>query len=405
MSAERRGASENKQSFNIRQKMDGMQFDGMAPDNEPQDLPENRPRLAINVRYDGGISARPGFTQVCDLNSLVTGMHDHQNGAPRGLYISLYNFVDDISQGNQIVLYNKEQTPTSKVLTAYANGTRPPIGIYGSRILFGPASYLREIRSIDVNTQPPIWQVPVPTYGKISAIIEHEGEALVALWLSDLDPGGDCAVFSYDGTTFTNSLTGLSIVRGFARYRDKAIAIFDGTPNEIRVRDSSGAWTTVTPGAGTVAVPYPNVCASYLDKCYIPTGGEDIFTLDETNTLTRLTPATTGVVAGSSVLGMAVLDRNLYYLWMDNGISAARLGRYDGSAWNAYYQDFFNDGDAPVDLVALKQYLGGLVVVGSPAVDVFGVYSSPGLDISGTWTGEILNTTGTDLSITSALVY
>lgn len=405
MSAERRGASENKQSFNIRQKMGGMQFDGMAPDSEPQDLPENRPQLALNVRYDGGISARPGFTQICDLGAAVTGMHDHQNGAPRGLYISLYNFVDDVSQGNQIVLYNKEQTPTSKVLTAYAEGTPSPIGIYGSNILFGQSSFLRAIRSIDVDEQPPIWQIPF-AYGKISAVIEHEGEALVALWKDDTDPGGDCAVFSYDGTTFANSLTGLSIVRGFAKYRDRAIAIFDGTPNEIRVRDANGAWTTVTPAGGTVAVPYPDVCASYLDKCYIPTGNEDIFTLNETNTLTRLQPATTGVAAGSAVIGMATLDGNLYYLWLDNGSGqGARIGKYDGSNWNAYYKDFFNDGDAPNDCRAIKQYLGGLVVVGSPAVDVFGVYSSPGLNITGTWTGEILNTIGTDLSVTSALVY
>lgn len=401
MSAERRGAAENKQSFNIRQKMGGMQFDGMAPDNEPQDLPENRPRLAINVRYDGGISARPGFTQLFDFSGPITGMHDHQVGAEIGLF-AVFTYreeTDPTLNGNTLGIYCEELDPDYSTFVDYVDDYWGPpgsshwlpfaFGVYGDNLLYGPAvgidgdddvvPLLHKYVSPDTEIQPVLLQLP-SAYNYASAIMEHEGVALVACAGDVEGATANCAIFSYDGTTFDNVLTSIKLVRGFAKYRDSLIAFSD---SGAYIRSKSGTWT----GPFTVITPFgQDVCASYRDKLYIPDGTDTFKTYTAAGGFSSVLPATSGTTGGN-IRAACVFNGYLYFAWLDSGANVY-IGRFDGTTWDATHVDMSTMPGVnfyPTDAVGLKQYRGSLWLAANRDNATPGLFASPNINTSGTW--------------------
>ncbi len=401
MSAERRGASQNKQSFNVRQKAGELQFDGMAPDIEPQDLPNNRPAMALNLRYDGVISARPGLSQFVDLQGTVTGMHDHQIGAARGLFLKFINegeIVGDL--GPSLGIYDQEQTPAYKEFGEYDSlNDDSIIAKYGDDIVFNDVELqpvtIKKYVSTETKVQEPVVELP-SAFQTVSAMIEHEGVLLIAAVGVRSDATATSAIFTWDGTTLTSVLSGIFIVRGFALYRDKCIAVFSGVtgPNSVRVRSASGTWSApIAPSIGTVGTVYSDCGKSYKDACYIATGDipgipqEYLFRYNSNGTLTGLPPATTGISAGveSAILSVDVYDGYLYYLWRDASSPPAtiKIGRFDGSTWTANYKDLTAQFATLLNSDSIKQYRAALWV--NDGGDTPQLYSSNRGDISGTW--------------------
>ena len=114
MSAERRGASPNKQSFNDRTQAGAFEWKGMAPDIEPQDLPPDRPSLLRNTRLmGGGIAARPGMTAGVSLGAEVTGMTDF-NAGYTSLMVMGQGVPGSSSTGRYVASYDQEEDPVAR---------------------------------------------------------------------------------------------------------------------------------------------------------------------------------------------------------------------------------------------------------------------------------------------------
>lgn len=405
MSAEKRGATQSKQSFNFRANS-GFKWKGMAPDIEPQDLPPDRPRFLFNARLEnGGITGRGGLSEIVDLRSAavdveVTGMSDHQIGTQRSLVMTSVGCPGfSASAGFWIGTYDTEQNPTAQRLTYYPTATNPGvIGLYGDDLYFGVDAVLMKLQPIrppygvealtvsGVNQEVKVWDLPTG-YDAVTAIGEWNGDLYVAIRGTVTT---NSAIYKYDGITFTLSLGGINPVTGFAVFRESLIAGHDGTSNLIRILNEAGAWSTVAPGAGTVRM-VGNSSKSYKDRLYIPNRGTDIYSFDGT-ALTRIPFATTGMTATTVCSCVDVAYGYLYFSWYDN--TAVYTGRYDGTTWSATHKNLTTQfgltaGETRTcrfyrgSIVVIIKQTGGASILISPRENTSGTWSEVGLTIGG----------------------
>jgi hypothetical protein len=229
-------------------------------------------------------------------------------------------------------------------------------------------------------------ELPGINYNTISAIMEHEGVALVAAVGSLAAPTNDCAIFTWDGTTFTKELDTIDRVIAFAKFRDTAVAILNSSPVTVRVRSSAGAWgAPLTPGAGAIEVDNTFPCASYRDKLYIP-AGEDILSFDG-GSFTRIQPATTGITVGGTVKICVNFDGKLVFMWTDTPSGNVMIGTFDGTTWDPDTKNLTNQIEF-YQAHDMKVYKSALWVSGRDVTDIPILVSSVFNDIAGTWTNR-----------------
>lgn len=409
---------------------------GVSPDKDPGRLPEDSPFLRINTRDEGGVPVfRGGQTRRVNVGGMVTGLATQEIGAARSLFIT-GDGCPGVSAGDGSylgVIDQESADPTSQTPTSYQNATyysTADFGIvavtFGDELFFGLDDELKRFSAAD-SLQETRLRFP-SAYVAVSAAIEHQGVLLLALVGAAASGVGTSAVFTFDGTTLTNVLTGINVVKGFGLYNETAVAIFDGTPNSIRVRSSAGVWSApIAPSGGTVKIVGSN-CDSHRNLLWIPGGDSDLFSFDGT-TLTQVTLATTLVDVGAHIMSVAVMaDENdiqtLYYLWHTATEDNVYIGSYDGTTWTPKLKDltgqaswpgFMNQEPAasmPTAFVpgisrVIRQYRGSLVVAAIEEApgSLAAVYFSPRSDVDGEWTRLIMSIANATSDISDMLVF
>lgn len=410
---------------------------GMAPDVDPQNLREDQPYLSINTRLDGGQPVfRGGQLRRVNLGGKVTGIATHMIGASRSLFIA-GDGCPGLSggAGSYLGVVDRENKPNISAAdvydssyTAYQNATYYTTATYGivaatfgDDLLFGLDNVLKRFSAANSLQET---RLELPTgYVAISAMIEHEGTLLVACIGSTGSGVGSSAIFKFDGVTLTKELGAINVVQGFGLYRDMAAAIFDGTPNSIRVRTAAGAWgAPVAPSAGTVKIVGSN-CTSYIDKLWIPGGDTDLFTYDQAGALTRIPIATNLIDAGGHIMGTEKMEGTLYYVWHNSAGTAVFIGKYNGTTWTPKYKSLTAQATWPAwyfDYLAqqqqtqyppgtckgIRQYRGSLVVSGIQAgPGIAALYFSPRNDITATWSRLLMSVSFPNSDISQMTVF
>ena len=408
MSAEKRGASDNKTSFNLRIKEGGFSAHGMFPDFEPQDISPEYNRLLLNVRLDGGISARGGKTEIIDLSGgaydeNVSGLNDFQIGTQRSLIMVSAGCPGfSPSAGFFIGTYDTEQNPPFQRLTYYPSASTPGLFTrYGDDIFFSVDDKLMRLRPITppyglealdisgVSQETEMWTVP-SGYSSITAMIEHDGDLYIAIKGTVTT---NSAIYRYDGVTFTKEIGSIQPITGFANFRELLVAGHDGSgTNLLRLRSEAGVWSTVAPGSGTVAM-IQNNSASYKDKLYVPNCLGSIYSYDGT-ALTEIPFGTTGIGATGICKAVDVAYGYLYFSWYDP--SVVKVGTFDGTTWTPGHKNLTSQFSLAAGQLTetIRFYRGDIVV----SVGVTGVAEIPRLlfspreNTSGTWTSVNIST-------------
>ena len=407
----------------------------MSPDVDPQNLPEDTPYLRINTRDEGGLPVlRGGQLRRVNVGGRVTGLATHEIGAARSLFIT-GDGCPSVSAGTGSYLgvidqESADQTASSPVsyrnATYYSTATYQIVAAtFGDELYFGLDNVLKVFSVADSLQQD---RVKLPSaYVGISAMIEHQGVLLIAAIGAAASGVGTSAIFTFDGVTLTNVLGTINVVKGFGVYNETCVAIFDGTPNSIRVRSSAGVWSApIAPGAGTVKIVGSNT-TSYRNNLYIPNSDEDLFSFDGT-TLTRIPIATTLIDAGGHIMGTEKMNDSagnpvLYFVWHNAALTNVWIGSFDGTTWTpklkdltaqANYPGFMNQAPGstyPTLFVpgisrCIRQYRACLVVAAiQPPAGIAAAYFSPRGSITGTWTRLIMATGFPSSDINDMLVF
>ena len=233
----------------------------------------------------------------------------------------------------------------------------------------------------------------------LSDMLAFDGKLFVGL-----DNGASSEIWYYDGLTIIDDVATLTDkVQRFALFRDKLIVGFDGTPNNIQVRDigaTPGSYATVAPGAGTINFLR---AASYKDTLYITTNDQNLYSFDGT-TLTQIPVATTGLPANANTFGVASAFGNLYVAYEDATASEAELLQYDGSTWTASVKNFTTQDATMRAALDMIYYRGNLVVAMKDDANTYSLFQSPGSTVAGTWT-EISQSAITSGPINELLIY
>lgn len=390
-----------KKPFNYFAEQGRFEYRGMYPDGNPASVPVNGLRVLINGRLQGGqVVARPGQAKLNSsaLDSATTcigGLFDFQVGTRKSIMV-IGDGCPAISSavGFYLGLYDFDQSPAFQPQIYYNAATqRLAAGVYGDDLYLGLDNELKRYQAIDAgygesalaisgsSQDIPILTLPAG-FTLIPALQQFDGLLFIAC-----EQGvGTSKVISWDGKTERDDVTGINAPTGFGLYRETLIMGYGGAPNRIDIRqvgDSPGTWTNVAPGAGTAAFKKGT---SYKDLFYFTTGGEDLFSYNGT-ALTRITPGTTGIAAGSVTFGIATFNGFLYVAYT-TATNIARLAKFNGTVWTAIEKDFTSQFATVTAARPMALYRGNLVVgavqSGGPSGGV--LLESPGTSTSGTWT-------------------
>lgn len=231
--------------------------------------------------------------------------------------------------------------------------------------------------------------VPIDTFAGYvtNAMLEVGGIFYLALD----DGAGNGKIMSWDGKTIRTDLTGINAPTALGKWRDQLVVGFGSGTNHIRIRaqgsTSPGSYTTVSPGAGTVAaVPGLNSIVSFRDSVWIVDGDVTVWKYNG-STLT----AAHVITDCDHVTSIAVAFNDLFVGFTDTSDHAVLAATPDGTAWNDNYKDF-NDLEETqaYDLSGLAYYKDCLAV-GVRSHARTKVYLSPGPSTAGTYIGYVPN--------------
>jgi hypothetical protein len=408
---------EGDQRFELKAGREGRAWGGVRTEGDPSSNPDFQPRLAINVRPDGGgYKERPGFTPfntsaLHHSGACIKSLFDLPMATPVKVWV-----VGDgcpavsASVGFYIGAFDPEQDPDFQAYYYYSAATTGVV--IGEFDDYVHALVDADLRRINLIVQP--WgqsALPIGGAGTDTPLYTHTGFTGKALLEFDdkLFQGlgaasGTSKISTWDGTTHRDDRSSLEIPSCFAHYRvtggGDAIVAGYSTGNLISYRPtgSSGSWTDVSPGAGTCTA-YRML--SYKDTLWITTGGEDLFSFDGT-TLTRVQPATTGIAAGSVTRGLAIANSNTLYMLYNSGTSV-RVAKYDGTTWTAIDKNLTTQFATLQSAKDLVWYRGYLIAAGTTASLGARLYAVAETGVTGSWT-EITPHAATNGDIDQLLV-
>jgi hypothetical protein len=387
---------EQTEVFNYRAQQGVFEWEGMVPDGDPSYPADNRARLLINTRIEGGAYVPRGGQKrirsaALDSNTTcIKALIDYQLPTPRELVMIVYDH--EANPQFQPGVYLRGVDPDNKTSSAKAalyNGDlyvgfseqdnsvslfkfNPIVSSRGSPKLDRAGFSQYELRAS--------W--PVATYLHVRAMGAFDGLLYIAI---DLVAGGS-EVFTWDGTTIKQELTGLTGVPDrFGAFRDSIIMGYSDTAQiEVHtIQQAAGTWTTHS--SADLRFRFG---ASYKDVFYMTSGDNYIFSFDGT-TLTKITNATMGISAGADTWGIENFNGTLYVLYEDvSDSNKGKIASYDGTTWTGVAKNLFTDfgalADNPRPMIKYRGdlYVGIFTTNGR-------IYFSSGTDVTGTWSNTI----------------
>lgn len=388
---------EDHTRFEFKTGREGFEWKGPRTEGDPSSNPNNRLRQAVNVRFDGGgLRERPGFekfnsTVLHHASARIKSIFDLPIASPLRLWL-----VGDgcpatsSSVGFYVGALDTEQDPEFQPYYYYSSATQ--------QVVIGEFDdYLHilvdnELHRANLVLQP--WgtsALPIGGTGTDTPLYTYTGfqgrwlqEKFDTLFVMLANGAGGSKISTWDGITHRDDRTGLQIPACAAEYRIQdggdALAVGYSTGNLVSLRNSSGTWSDISPGAGTVTA---NRMVSYKDVLWMTNGDENLFKL-EGGTLTRVQPATTGIAAGSATRGLAVLNGYLYMGYTTSG-GSARIAKFDGSTWTAIEKNLTTQVAALNALKDLCAYRGYLVAAATTATAGARLYAALASGTSGTY--------------------
>lgn len=380
------------QRFEFKAGVNGFQWKGHVLEGDPSSLPANRPRLLVNTRLSGGIiKNRAGMSDYSSGTDTVPGCVVALNETDSNIRL-YYGFVGcGALAGGTLVCINQDEFVETRSLGAYysSNDTVIRIAEHGGSVFLGMLGRLKKFADgVDVPTSDgdvykdllvKDFTGTASTRNLISMLQSYEGD----LYIGITPAAGNATIWKYDGVSMVSDLSVADIPKASCLWREYMVVGQNAAANRIRYRNSSGTWTTVAPGAGTVQVyPGGNAMVSYKDVVYMAEGPEGagtarIWSYDGTTLQVARTPA------GATFLPvLAVMNDYLYYGYITAG--NVYIGRFDGTTWSDTHKDLRAQFSNARYILGLAEFRGQLYA----GLNTNTVVASPGFDTSGTWIGS-----------------
>ncbi len=375
---------------------------GMRLVGDPGAVPPNMLRYAENVRFRGGnIDCRDGLAKIVGGqgngldadDACVISLADFQT-EPHKLYL-VFDGCPGISSaiGFSLNALDPEQNDLISRGTYYSTATtRVVVGVFDGRLYVGVDDTLKAFtlivpeygeELIDVAGAEQAEKIAVFTGFKITCLREFDGKLFIGL-----DAGaGASKIATWDGLTVrdgtngtTADLAAINVPTCFGLWRDQLTVGFAVATNAIKLRvvgDGPGTYTTVAPGAGTVA---SITHLSYRDNLYITDGGNKLWKYDGTTLAAERT-----ILLATDMRALAEFDGNMYYGYTTS-TSHAILGQLAVASFTDAYLDLTAQDAQAVTIRCAASYRGSLYV-GTSKVGVGGlVFRSPAHSATGTYT-------------------
>jgi len=342
---------------------------------------ELRPRQAnfaanASALYDSTACIRSGFDYQVDPYRLYI-VAKGCPGVSTTVGRSILWYDPDFNASVQRMLYY-DQTTASAV-----------IGYYDGALYMGVDAWLKKIYRVE----PPVGTEPIQVTGihqdtnianltgyKITALYGWEGYLFIAA--EDTSTPGSSKIFAYDGVTVHEDLTGIDPVTYITPWRDKLVFGFGSSTNHIRLRSKgapAGTYTTVAPGAGTVATVQ---MVDHQGTLYIADGGDDVWSYDGSSL------ASFRNVSGATLMN-AVESFNgfLYYGYRKSSNNHAIIGRWnEASVFEDEHEDMSVAFTDLIGIDVLRAYRNNLMAACNVSSATSRLYQSAGFDTSGSWT-------------------
>lgn len=366
---------------------------GVNTEDDPISLRLNELQRGQNVRRSGKhLTNRPGLVPKIDLSSCA----GYPPGAvmllteapvvasPLNLWVSCVGAADRAPQtGASILVVESTASPAAKPYARITASTyrRVPIASYGSKLIAGDGSVLRELIRVLVfpagdqaQRIPALPSVPLDTASGwvITCLLEFSGKLFVG-YQNVADPSvGKIAV--WDGVEMKDDLTTVNAPSALGIWQDKLVASFYA--GYIRVRDAGvtvpGTWTNYTI-AGFTSSLFGNAMAEYRQYLYIAGGGDKIYRFDGAAVVVANTIPDCYNIDYSSTLGVTglVLHKGvLYYCWNGDpdAVNSSFLGRHDldstATPWTDQYKPLTAEIPNFLMATAIASYRGQLYIAG-----------------------------------------
>lgn len=355
---------------------------GVNTEDDPGSLAPNELQLATDVRLQGkNIKSRPGMTMKIDLSThtnrgtgcgAVTWMENAPGSELRTrLWCSTLGCLSATDTGYQIYHIDPVQNPPFQRYVDYRTTSDrfSPIGRYGDKLLVGDGPRVKEIRIITLpptiapvtmlgSAGAPLLELATYTGYTITFIKDFSGAVFVGL-SNDTVPGNS-KIVRWDGSQWTDDITGIRPPLSAGYWRDKLVVGFDSTAAHIRVRDSGTAatWTTVAL-AGFQCTVNQNAIVELGAVTFIASGIDKIFQYDGTNLTLAQTVAGCDAT-GDGVTALCRYQNLLHYGWNAAITFHSWIGRYDPDSSTNYFIDGYLDVTAQqatfTGLTSLESY-------------------------------------------------
>lgn len=320
--------------------------DGMHPDVDPGAIAPNAFRHLENIDFRGNkIKPREGeqkvnTTAIYSATACVGIGFDHQQ-TPHRLYIIAQGCPGvSTTVGRSIGWYDPDFTGSAgggitglgfqRMLYLDYSTLNATLGTFGDELYAGVDTQLKRIARIE----PKIGTEPITTVGArqdttilnligytIKALREFDGKLFISA--ENIATPTSSIVYVWDGLVVKEDITGIRAPTYMVEWRDKLALGTPSADNLIRLRekgDAPGSYSTVAPGAGTVAT-YRMV--SHLNNLYITDGGANLWKYDGSSLAIFRTPTNSSLMRG-----LESFNGFLYYGWKNSVSGAAILGRW-----------------------------------------------------------------------------
>lgn len=357
---------------------------GMNTESDPGALQPNELQLGRDIRLVGGhIEGRPGLSLIADLGDLdnlaQNGVHWMDEFGVTNPYTRLWLIAEGCfgfaaGTGAQIIRLDTLSNPKVQVYANFSSETSysTPLASYGDRLMAGNGNLLQEIFQItppygvtvaSIMPSPPQILIHDFTGYIIRCMVEFDGQLMIGL--ENLSNPALSKIVSWDGSSFSDDLTGIDPPLAFGRWHDKLIVGFSSATAAIKYRDmgdSPGTWTNVAL-AGFGCSTSQNAIVEDIDGTYIADGISKIFKFNGTVlSLVR----TVGSCASLRTLCMH--DNILHYGWNSTVTFASHLGRRDVDSSSLEYVDDYKNLTTDVagfkNLVSMESYRSQIVCAG-----------------------------------------